>query len=130
VLIGVLTSEAEFTTARTVCELQIALLIAGLETAKRPCWILIGCPANHHVTNGDNYINEDNRMVIDPAICHGKPEIRGTRMPVSLVVGSLAGGMTFEELQQEYDLTVEDIRAALKFVGKLAHQESIDLLPA
>jgi uncharacterized protein (DUF433 family) len=74
-------------------------------------------------------MNEDNRIVIDPAICHGKPVIRGTRLPVSLVVGSLAGGMTFEQLQQEYDLTMEDILAALKFVGELANQESFHLLP-
>jgi uncharacterized protein (DUF433 family) len=65
-------------------------------------------------------MNADDRIVIDPAICHGKPVIRGTRMPVSLIVGSLAGGMTFEQLRQEYDLTAEDIRAALKFVGELA----------
>lgn len=75
-------------------------------------------------------MNEDNRIVIDPAICHGKPVIRGTRMPVSLIVGSLAGGMSYEELGKEYDLSVEDIRAALKFVGKLADQESFHLLPA
>ena len=75
-------------------------------------------------------MNADNRIVIDPAICHGRPVIRGTRIPVSMVVGSLAGGMTFEQLQQEYDLTGEDIRAALKFVGELAEQESFHLLPA
>jgi len=69
-------------------------------------------------------MNEANRIVIDPAICHGRPVIRGTRMPVSLIVGSLAGGMSYEELGKEYDLSVEDIRAALKFVGKLADQES------
>ena len=55
------------------------------------------------------------RIVIDPKICHGQPVIRGTRMPVALVVGSLAGGMSFEEAQQEYDLSTEDIRAALEF---------------
>jgi uncharacterized protein (DUF433 family) len=74
-------------------------------------------------------MNEDNRIVIDPAICHGKPVIRGRRMPVSLVVGSLAGGMSYEQLRQEYDLTREDILAALKFVGQLADQESFHLLP-
>ncbi len=52
------------------------------------------------------------------------------RMPVTLVVGSLAGGMTFEEVQREFDLTVEDIRAALKFVGELADQESFHSLAA
>jgi uncharacterized protein (DUF433 family) len=75
-------------------------------------------------------MSEDNRIVIDPAICHGKPVIRGTRMPVSLVVGSLAGGMSYEQLRLEYDLTTEDILAALKFVGQLADQESFHLLPA
>jgi uncharacterized protein (DUF433 family) len=75
-------------------------------------------------------MKEDNRIVIDPAICHGKPVIRGTRLPVSLVVGGLAGGMSFEQLRQEYDLTAEDIRAALKFVGQLVEQESFHPLPA
>ena len=75
-------------------------------------------------------MNADDRIVIDPAICHGKPIIRGTRMPVSLIVGSLAGGMTFEQVGREYDLSVEDIRAALKFVGELAEQESFHPLPA
>jgi len=70
------------------------------------------------------------RIVIDPAICHGKPVIRGTRMPVTMVVGSLAGGMTFEEVKREYDLTDDDIRAALKFVGELAEQESFHPLAA
>ena len=69
------------------------------------------------------------RIVLDPAICHGKPVIRGTRIPVTVVVGSLAGGMTFENVQQEYDLTSEDIRAALRFVGELVEQESFHPLP-
>lgn len=70
-----------------------------------------------------------NLIVIDPAICHGKPVIRGTRVPVTVVVGSLAAGMTFEGVQREYDLTADDIRAALRFVGELAEQESFHPLP-
>ncbi len=69
------------------------------------------------------------RIVIDPKICHGKPVIRGTRTPIALVVGSLAGGMTFDEVRREYDLTDEDIRAALKFAGELVDQEQHHLLP-
>jgi uncharacterized protein (DUF433 family) len=65
----------------------------------------------------------NDRIVIDPRICHGKPVIRGTRMPVSLVVGGLAGGMSFEEVEREYGLTREDIRAALKFAGELVDEE-------
>jgi uncharacterized protein (DUF433 family) len=72
----------------------------------------------------------DDRIVIDPKIAHGKPVIRGTRVPVTVVVGSLAGGMTFEEIQREYDLTADDIRAVLKFVGEIAEQESFHRLPA
>ena len=71
-----------------------------------------------------------NRIVLDPAVCHGKPVIRGTRLPVTVVVGSLAGGMTFEDVQREYDITADDIRAALRFVGELAEQESFHPLPA
>ena len=71
-----------------------------------------------------------NRIVLDPAVSHGKPIIRGTRVPITVVVGSLAGGMTFEEVQREYDVTAEDIRAALRFVGELAEQESFHPLPS
>jgi len=71
-----------------------------------------------------------NRIVIDPRICHGKPVIRDTRTPVAIVVGSLAGGMSFEDVQREYELTIEDIRAALKFAGELVEQEQHHPLPA
>lgn len=71
----------------------------------------------------------NDRITIDPAICHGKPVIRGTRTPVSIVVGGLGGGMSFEEVQREYDLTMEDIRAALKFAGELVDQEQHHFLP-
>jgi uncharacterized protein (DUF433 family) len=82
-------------------------------------------------TNGLLFVtmHTQGRIVLDPNICHGKPLIRGTRVPVTVVVGSLAGGMTFEEVQREYDLAPEDIRAALKFVGELAKQESFHPLP-
>ncbi|MGD0138556.1 MAG: DUF433 domain-containing protein [Tepidisphaeraceae bacterium] len=71
----------------------------------------------------------EDRIIIDPAICHGKPVIRGTRMPVALIIGSLAGGMSFDEVQQEYDLTTEDIRAALRFAGELIDREQFHPLP-
>jgi uncharacterized protein (DUF433 family) len=56
------------------------------------------------------------RITIDPAICHGKPCIRGLRYPVEDVLEWLAGGMTIEEILADYqDLTREDILAALAF---------------
>jgi uncharacterized protein (DUF433 family) len=75
-------------------------------------------------------VNANDRIVLDPQVCHGKPIIRGTRLPVTVVVGSLAGGMTFEDVKREYDLSDEDIRAALKYLAELANQESFHSLPA
>jgi len=63
------------------------------------------------------------RIVRHPSIHHGKLVIRGTRLPVSTVIGSLAGGMTSEEIQREYDVTAEDIRAALEFAVDLLNDE-------
>ncbi len=71
----------------------------------------------------------EDRILIDPAVCHGKPIIRGTRMPVALVVGSLAGGMDMRDIQREYDLTLEDIRAALRFASELVDEEQFYPLP-
>jgi uncharacterized protein (DUF433 family) len=75
-------------------------------------------------------MDANNRIVLDPDVCQGKAIIRGTRLPVTVVVGSLAGGMTFEDVQREYDLSDEDMRAALKYVADLADQESFHPLPA
>lgn len=63
------------------------------------------------------------RITIDPKICHGKPVIKGTRVPVSIVVGSLAGGMSFEDVTREYDISLEDIRAALSFAAEIMERE-------
>jgi uncharacterized protein (DUF433 family) len=49
---------------------------------------------------------------------------------VAIVVGSLAGGMSFEDVQREYHLSIEDIRAALKFASDLVEQEQHHPLPA
>jgi uncharacterized protein (DUF433 family) len=57
------------------------------------------------------------RITIDPAVCHGKPVIRATRTPVSVVLGHLAGGDSFETIRLEYDLTDDDIRAAIAFAN-------------
>jgi len=57
-------------------------------------------------------------ITIDPRIHHGEPVITGTRVPVRIVVGSLAGGMTFVQVQDEYAVTADQIRAALKFAAE------------
>ncbi len=55
--------------------------------------------------------------------------IQGTRIEVALVVGSLAGGMGFEDVVREYDLTLEDIRAALAYASERVADESLHPLP-
>ena len=72
----------------------------------------------------------NDRIVIDPQICHGKPVIRGTRTPVAIVVGSLAGGMSFEEVEREYSISADDIRVALAFATELVDQEQHHPLPS
>lgn len=70
------------------------------------------------------------RIQIEPGICGGKPVIRGTRVAVAIVVGSLAAGMSFEEVAREYDLCDEDIRAALSYASSVLSEESLHPLPA
>lgn len=56
------------------------------------------------------------RVTIDPAVCGGKPCIRGTRIWVSLVLDQLAAGTTETELRSEYpQLAHEDVLAALAY---------------
>jgi uncharacterized protein (DUF433 family) len=70
-----------------------------------------------------------NRISIDPAVQHGKPVIRGTRVPVARILGSLAGGMTQEQVVDEYGVTTDDIAAALEFATELVDEEQFHPLP-
>lgn len=69
------------------------------------------------------------RIIIDPEIQHGKPVIRGTRVPVARLVGGIAGGMTVEQVRDAYDVSIEDVRAALEFATELVEQEEFHPLP-
>jgi uncharacterized protein (DUF433 family) len=61
------------------------------------------------------------RIQVDPAICHGKACIRGTRIMVSIVLANLADGMTEAEIRGEYpSLKTEDVQAALAYAADLA----------
>ena len=52
------------------------------------------------------------RISIDPKVMHGKPCIKGTRIPVYLILNLLAGGLSESEILQDYpDLAKEDIQA-------------------
>ncbi|MDQ3913975.1 MAG: DUF433 domain-containing protein [Actinomycetota bacterium] len=61
---------------------------------------------------------------LDPTILHGQAHIRGTRVPVSVVLDCLASGMSEDEILAEYPtLTVEGIRAAAAYGAELAREE-------
>ncbi|HZY10240.1 MAG TPA: DUF433 domain-containing protein [Bacteroidota bacterium] len=73
----------------------------------------------------------DNRIGIDPKICHGKPHVVGTRIMVNQVLELLAAGKTFEQIcSDDYfpDLTREDITACIEFANKLVLNEDVDYL--
>ena len=61
------------------------------------------------------------RITIDPAICHGKPCIRGLRYPVEILLELLSSGMTVDEILDDYeDLERDDLMAVLAFAARLA----------
>lgn len=71
------------------------------------------------------------RITIDPAICHGKPCIRGLRYPVESLLELLAGGMSVEQVLEDYeDLQREDILAALSYAARLSHVKRMEPLAA
>ena len=68
------------------------------------------------------------RVSIDPAICSGRPCIKGTRIWVSLILDLLAGGMAESELRAEYpQLTHEDVLAAIAYGAEASRERMIPL---
>ncbi len=68
------------------------------------------------------------RISIDPAVCFGKPCIRGTRIWVSLIVENLAEGITEAELLEAYpQLKPEDIKAALAYAAEMTRERIIPI---
>jgi uncharacterized protein (DUF433 family) len=66
------------------------------------------------------------RISINPNVYHGQACIKGTRIPVYLIVKMLANGDTIEELLKDYpSITREDILACLAYAGALAEDENI-----
>jgi uncharacterized protein (DUF433 family) len=62
------------------------------------------------------------RITIEPNICHGKPNIRGTMMMVESILEYLAGGSTVEEILENFsDLQKADILACIAYASKVVH---------
>ncbi|MBI2402488.1 MAG: DUF433 domain-containing protein [Gemmatimonadetes bacterium] len=68
------------------------------------------------------------RISIDPRICFGKPCIRGHRIWVSLILDLLAGGITVQQVLQEYpQLTEEDVLACIAYGAEMARERYVEL---
>jgi uncharacterized protein (DUF433 family) len=70
-------------------------------------------------------------VVVTPDIHHGDPCIKGTRIPVAIIVGSLADGMSPSEIRGAYpQLTMEDIHAALAYAAEVVGHDVLSPLQA
>jgi uncharacterized protein (DUF433 family) len=110
-----------------------AQLILGSGSRSRPISVAelssdeprpVGCDRMESL--GDT-MNLMDRITIDPAICHGKPILRGLRYPVETILELLSSGMTPEEILADYeDLEREDILAALAFATRITQIKRIE----
>jgi uncharacterized protein (DUF433 family) len=72
----------------------------------------------------DPSLTWQNRVSVDPKVCHGKPCIKGTRIMVSVILDYLRAGESHEEILRQYpSLHPADIDAALGYAVWLAHEE-------
>jgi uncharacterized protein (DUF433 family) len=67
--------------------------------------------------------------MIDPAVCHGKPCVRGLRFPVETLLELLSSGMTADGILADYeDLEREDLLAVLAFATRLARTRRLQVV--
>ena len=72
--------------------------------------------------------NWRDRISVDPAVCHGKPCIRGTRIFISVILDNLAARQSNEQIIEDYPgLTEDDITAAISYAAELAHERTVYL---
>lgn len=65
------------------------------------------------------------RITSDPGVCSGKPCLKGTRIPVHIILDLLAAGETGDGIRKAYpDVTDDDIRACISYAAALAEEEA------
>ena len=73
-------------------------------------------------------VNWKERVSVNPAVCHGKACVRGTRILVSAIIDNIAAGVSREEIRSSYPaLTDADIEAALAYAAELTREGTMDL---
>lgn len=65
------------------------------------------------------------QITVNPKVRFGKPVITGTRVPVDLVIGKIAGGMEIPQVMKEYELTKDQVYAALRYAAKILSNEEV-----
>ncbi len=71
-------------------------------------------------------MNQLERITINPAVMHGKPSIRNMRFTVTQMLELIAGGMTFEEILEDYPyIERQDIQACLAYAARIADTKQI-----
>jgi len=65
------------------------------------------------------------RITLYPKVRFGKPVIKGTRVPVAVILDELAGGTTMDDITREYGVTLADIRAVLRYAAEVIADEEI-----
>ena len=76
-------------------------------------------------------IDWQDRIEVNPELHHGDPCIKGTRIPVTIIIGSLADGMTPAEILSAYpQLTEADVQAALSYAAEVMRREVLMPLAA
>jgi uncharacterized protein (DUF433 family) len=75
-------------------------------------------------------MNWRDHISADPAICHGKACIKGTRVMVSVILDNLAAGESVEEIIKSYpSVTREDVQAAIQYAAELARERIVPFVP-
>ncbi|MEO0080805.1 MAG: DUF433 domain-containing protein [candidate division WOR-3 bacterium] len=65
------------------------------------------------------------RIISDPLICSGKPCLKGTRIPVHIILDLLAANETYAGIKKAYpDISEEDIQACIGYAAMLAEEEA------
>lgn len=65
------------------------------------------------------------RISADPAVCHGKPVIKGTRVMVATVVGHVGAGDSVADVAKEYGVSADDVLAAIAYAAEVVAGEEV-----
>jgi uncharacterized protein (DUF433 family) len=81
-----------------------------------------------NITTNRHEVIMNQRIEVNPDICHGKPVIRGTRIMVRNILGSFASGESAGDIMRNYpELTAEDIEAAIAYAIELVDDTQLSM---